>query len=107
MREIIFEKEVNGYSLVIDNFDGRVDIVLSNGNNEIEIYLADPLGTYEHIRNRQYSLIEFKIQTTSFGSKNVLGIEKLIQKYQDAVEAVEAFEAALQDLEILEMREAQ
>lgn len=106
MRKIIFEKEVNGYGLVIDNYDGREGVILSNWDNKIEIYLADPLGTYEHIRNRQYSLIEFKIQTTSFGGQSVLEIEKMIQKYQKAVEAVEAFELALQELEILEMREA-
>ena len=103
MREIIFEKKVNGYNLVIDNFDGRVDIVLSNGNNEIEIFIDDRLDAYNHLRSKSYSLISFKIQTTSFGSKNVLGIEKLIQKYQDAVDAVEAFEAALQELEVSEM----
>lgn len=98
----IFEKEVKGYKLAIVNFEGRENIYLMNGDNEIEITIAGVFDSYEHLRNKTYSLIEFEIQTKSVGSQSALGIEKLIKKYQDAVEVVEAFEGALQDLEVSE-----
>lgn len=103
MREIIFEKEVNGYGLVLIEFEGRMDIKVLNGYNDIVISIAGILDSYEHLRNKNYSLIEFEIQTKSVGSKSAVGIEKLIEKYQKAVEAVEAFGEALHDLEVSEL----
>ena len=107
MRKIILEKKVNGYDMAVVESEGRMDVIVANWNNDIEIFIDDYLGMMEHLRNKAYSLIQFKIQTTSFGSQTVVGIEQLIEKYQKAVDAVEAFEAALQELEILELREAQ
>lgn len=107
MRKIILEKKVNGYDMVVVESESRMDVIVANWNNDFDIFIDDYLGMMEHLRNKAYSLIQFKIQTTSFGSQTVVEVEQLIEKYQKAIDAVKVFEEALQELEILEMREAQ
>lgn len=89
----------NGYTVKVVDFGTYKDIKVDNGDNTVKFYEYDDFKLHTNIQNDEYSKIDFKIETISYGSLELEEMEDLISDYQLAVEAVKYIKNELKKLE--------
>lgn len=101
MEKVLYEVEKNGYKMVmLKHENGMKDIILRQENHDnVSIYFKEEFERLEYIKNNEHSKIDFKIGTFSIGSQSIEGIERMVVKYQQAIETVKFFKEELLKLE--------